>query len=107
VLIGSNQKVREQVAGPPTTRTEMLLPRRRMAGLSHSLIVNCVERGNPVYPPFGAGETVRHAVGHAGVRGEKKQMPSCNRLDTPAGPGRGNAAHVSQVSGHVKLKETG
>ena len=38
--------------------------------------------GNPVSPPARAGETVRHAVGGAGVRGRKKQMPSRNRTNT-------------------------
>ncbi|MDY0282079.1 MAG: hypothetical protein RBR35_16125 [Salinivirgaceae bacterium] len=31
---------------------------------------------------IGAGETARHDVGSAGVRGRKKRMPSCNGADT-------------------------
>ena len=62
----------------------MLLPVYR-AGLSHSKIVNDVERGNPVSPPQWASETVRHAVGGAGVRCRKKRRPSCNGTDTGRG----------------------
>ena len=61
--------------------TRMLLPVYR-AGLSHSKIVNDVERGNPVSPPQRAGETARHAAGDAGVRCRKKRKPSCNGMDT-------------------------
>ncbi len=47
-----------------------------------------MERGNPVFSPDfdQAGETeaivVRHADGNAGIRGGKKRMPPCNRVDT-------------------------
>ncbi|MFQ5752508.1 MAG: hypothetical protein ACE5HI_10970, partial [bacterium] len=30
---------------------------------------------------MGAGETVKHTVGGAGVRGRKKQRPLCNGVD--------------------------
>ena len=51
--------------------TRMLLPVYR-ADLSHSKIVNDVERGNPVSSPQRAGETVRHAVGGCGSKMQEK-----------------------------------
>ena len=36
----------------------------------------------PYLRPFWAGETVRHTVGGAGLRGRKKRRPFCNGVDT-------------------------
>ena len=50
-LVSLDQKVSGQVAGFGTACTEMLPPPVQRADLSHPLIGNSAERGNPVSSP--------------------------------------------------------